>query len=437
MKVGKVSNRRILKQTALVLVCIGAGWYLKGKLTPSASMGFGSQMDTYVLVQELEKADVSSKQSYIGHVEAIKSVNIIPQVSGYVEKVLFNEGSYVREGDILFIIEQKRYLANVELRKAELQSAKANLVRAERDFKRQAQLSKQNYASKATFDTAESTYLQAKAAVSQAEANLDLAEIDLGYTEIKAPISGYIGKALVTEGNYVSSSTQNLARIVQTNPIRIAFSVSDKEYLNSKLFNAQDGESSIRSEIVLPDGQIIENHFQSRFSDNEINSDTATIAIYAEYKNDENLLVPGNYVDIKIGPKETQEVLLVPQSAVAQDEHGNYVMVVNNNIAEQRRVTLGDTIGTKQIVKSGLSQQDKVIVQGLQKVTNGTKVKAQLVTDETANKNNTSEKDNTPVEEEHPVATAVNASDVDINSPAVTKNISGSVSDTNTATEDK
>ena len=422
MKVGKVSNRRILKQTAVLLLCVGAGWYLKGKMTPSMGGMAGMNREAFVLIQGLEEADISAKQSYIGHVEAIKSVNVIPQVSGYVEKVLFQEGSYVEEGDILFIIEQKKYQATVELRKAELESAKANLVRAERDFKRQAQLSKQNYASKATFDTAESNYLQAKAAVAQAEANLDLAEIDLGYTVIKAPISGYIGKALVTEGNYVSSSAQNLARIVQTNPIRVAFSVSDKEYLTSKLLRQQNGEGSIRSEIILPNGQTIENHFKSRFTDNEINTDTATIAVYAEYKNDEGLLIPGNYVDVKIGPKEMQRSLLVPQSAVAQDEHGNYVMVVKDGIAEERRVTLGETIGTKQVVKSGLTKDDKVIIQGLQKASNGAKVNAQLIVEEklpTISNND----EPTKVEESHPVATAIQAQEVDVDSPVINNTV--------------
>ena len=422
MKVGKVSNRRILKQTAVLLLCVGAGWYLKGKMTPSMGGMSGMNREAFVLIQGLEEADISAKQSYIGHVEAIKSVNVIPQVSGYVEKVLFQEGSFVEEGDILFIIEQKKYQATVELRKAELESAKANLVRAERDFKRQAQLSKQNYASKATFDTAESNYLQAKAAVAQAEANLDLAEIDLGYTVIKAPISGYIGKALVTEGNYVSSSAQNLARIVQTNPIRVAFSVSDKEYLTSKLLRQQNGEGSIRSEIILPNGQTIENHFKSRFTDNEINTDTATIAVYAEYKNDEGLLIPGNYVDVKIGPKEMQRSLLVPQSAVAQDEHGNYVMVVKDGIAEERRVTLGETIGTKQVVKSGLTKDDKVIIQGLQKASNGAKVNAQLIVEE---KLPTISNDDEPtkVEESHPVATAIQAQEVDVDSPVINNTV--------------
>lgn len=422
MKVGKPSNRKILKQTILLLACVGAGWYIKGKVTPTSMLGMGGSQEVYVLTQGLKEQDITQKQSYIGHVEAIKSVNIVPQVSGYVEKVLFKEGSHVEAGDILFIIEQKRYIANVELRKAELQSAQANLVRAERDFKRQSQLSKQNYASKATFDSAESTYIQAKAAVAQAQANLDLAEIDLAYTEIKAPISGRIGKAQVTEGNYVNSS-QNLARIVQTDPIRVVFSVSDKEFLNSRLYNQQNGAEQIKSEIVLPNGRRIEHEFKSHFSDNEINSDTATIAIYAEYGNQDELLIPGNYVQVRIGAKETNMELLVPQSAIAQDEHGNYVMVVNNGIAEQRRITLGTTIGTEQIVKSGLTKDDKVIIQGLQKVSNGSKVKAQIVTQEdsleaAADKAAGKTTDTTaPVVKERTIAPAIKAENIDINSP--------------------
>lgn len=424
MRVGKPSNRKILKQTVLLLACVGVGWYMKGRFTPASMMGYGGSQEAYVLTQGLKEQDITEKTSYIGHVEAIKSVNIVPQVSGYVEKVLFKEGSHVEAGDLLFVIEQRRYLANVELRKAELQSAKASLVRAERDFKRQSQLAKQSYASKATFDTAESTYLQAKAAVSQAQANLDLAEIDLAYTEIKAPISGRIGKAEVTEGNYVNSS-QNLARIVQTDPIRVVFSVSDKEFLNSRLYNQQNGEEKIRSEIVLPNGQTIEHHFKSRFSDNEVNSDTATIAIYAEYDNENELLIPGNYVQMRIGAQEINKELLVPQSAIAQDEHGNYVMVVKDGIAEQRRVTLGKTIGTEQVVKSGLTIDDKVIIQGLQKVSNGSKVKAQLVTqedsleaaaDKAAGKEISSDE---PVVQEHSVATAIQAENVDANSPTM------------------
>lgn len=387
MIIGKIKNRVIIRQIVILVLCVAFGWFLKSKLTPSsAPMGGMGAGEPYVLVQELETRNISPATSYIGHVEAIKSVNLKPQVTGYVEKVLFQEGSLVNEGDILFIIEQKRYIVNVELRQAELASAKANLVRAERDYKRQKSLSSQNYASKATLDTSESNYLQAKAAVAQAEANLDLAKIDLDYTEIKAPITGYIGKALVTEGNYVNSTTQNLARIVQTDPIRVSFSVSDKDMLNMREMYKNGADSSpIRTELVLPNGKILVNHLKSRFTDNEINSDTATIAIYAEYSNERNLLIPGNYVDIRVGKKDPQLAVLVPQGAIAQDEHGNYVMVVNDeDIAEERRVLLGDIIEDKQVVTDGLTADDRVIIQGLQKVTNGQKVKVGEIKNEKA-----------------------------------------------------
>ena len=387
MIIGKIKNRVIIRQIVILVLCVAFGWFLKSKLTPSsAPMGGMGAGEPYVLVQKLETRNISPATSYIGHVEAIKSVNLKPQVTGYVEKVLFQEGSLVNEGDILFIIEQKRYIANVELRQADLASAKANLVRAERDYKRQKSLSSQNYASKATLDTSESNYLQAKAAVAQAEANLDLAKIDLDYTEIKAPITGYIGKALVTEGNYVNSTTQNLARIVQTDPIRVSFSVSDKDMLNMREMYKNGADSSpIRTELVLPNGKILVNHLKSRFTDNEINSDTATIAIYAEYSNERNLLIPGNYVDIRVGKKDPQLAVLVPQGAIAQDEHGNYVMVVNDeDIAEERRVLLGDIIEDKQVVTDGLTADDRVIIQGLQKVTNGQKVKVGEIKNEKA-----------------------------------------------------
>ena len=375
MKLGKVSNRKILRQTAILLLCVGAGWFLKSRLTPQMPMMGAGGGAPYVLVQKVQQQNISPKRSYIGHVEAIKSVDLRPQITGYVEKVLFQEGSLVNEGDILFVIEQKRYMATVELREAELDSAKANLVRAERDYKRQKSLSSQNYASKATLDTSESNYLQAKAAVAQAEANLELAKIDMGYTEIKAPITGYIGKALVTEGNYVNSTTQNLARIVQVDPIRVAFSVADKDFLNMREQRMSQGSDSIKTEIVLPNGKVLVNHLKSRFNDNEINSDTATIAVYAEYNNKDNLLIPGNYVDIRLGNKEDKMAILVPQASVAQDKHGNYVMVVgNDNIAYERRVVMGDTLEDKQIVLDGLKADERVIIQGLQKVSNGQKV---------------------------------------------------------------
>lgn len=383
MQVGKLKNRVIVKQLVIFILCGAVGWYLKGRLTPPMmGMGMMGAGTPYVLTQEIQAENISPKKSYIGHVEAIKSVDLKPQVDGYIEKVLFQEGSLVNEGDILIIIEQKRYLANVQLAEADLDKAKANLVKMERDYKRQVALSKQNIASKATFDNAESNFLQAKAAVKQAEANLELAKINMNYTEIKAPFTGYIGKALVTEGNYVNSATTSLARIVQVDPIRVAFSVTDKDMINMRLKKDAEGDSAIKTELVLPNGTVLVNHLKSRFNNNEVNTETATIAVYTEYSNDTNLLIPGTYVDIRVGDKEDVMAVMVPQAAVAQDEHGNYVVVVNDDgIAEERRVVLGDVIGNKQVVLDGLATSEKVIIQGLQKVRSGQKVNANLVPD--------------------------------------------------------
>ena len=364
-----------------VVKCIGIGWYLKAKLTPQvAGQAMMGGTVPHVLVEEVIKTDVSPQKKYIASVEAIKSVDLIPQVSGYVDKVLFQEGSVVKEGDLLFIIEQDRYIANVDLSKAALASAKANLVKTERDYKRQKALSSQQYASKSTLDTAESAYLQAKAAVAQAEANLELALIDLEHTEIKAPITGLIGKAEVTEGNYVSSNTQTLARIIQASPIRVAFSVPDKDNISFKRL----GSSGLKTRLVLPDGSVLNDNMVSYFVNNEVNKNTATIPIYLEYANQDRTLVAGNYVNVILSSAKETPAIIISPAAVMQDANGSYVYVVDSegNVSE-RRVQLDGLFEDKQIVLSGLDGNEKVIVSGLQKVKDGAKVRASLVSNTT------------------------------------------------------
>ena len=377
-----ITKRIILKNLAIFLLCGAAGWYLRGRLMPqSAMMGMMGAGTPYVLTDKATMENVAPRKDFIGHVEAVKSVDLRPQITGYVEKVLFKEGSFVQEGDILFVIEQQRYMANLELAEAEWVKAKANLIKVEKDYQRQISLNKEKYASEAAVDTARNNLAAAQAAVKQAKANLDLAKINVGYTTIKAPISGYIGKALVTEGNYVTATTQTLARIVQTDPIRIVYSVNDKDFIAVRQ-NAGDGQMThfADSEIVLPDGNVLSLKPQNRFADNEVNTDTATIAVYDEYDNSQRLLTPGNYVQILLSTGSPIDAVVVPQAAIAQDTQGNYVLVVGDDqIVEQRHVVLGDIAGNKQIIKQGLKAGENVIVQGITKVQNGQKVKASPV----------------------------------------------------------
>lgn len=381
MKVGKMSNRKILKQVTILAICVAAGWFLKARLTPQGQMSAGEQMPApYVVVQEAIQQDITSGKDFIAHVEPINQVNLQPQISGYIEKVMFKEGALVNEGDLLFVIEQQKYIANVELREAELEKAKANFIQLEKEYQRQKTLNKQKYASDAKFDQAYSQMLQAKASVKQAEASYDLAKIDLAYTEITAPFTGYIGKAFITEGNFVSQSTGVLANIVQVNPIRVTLSVTDKQIIDLKFSKQKVESGKVYNKITLPNGKMLKKKVISAFSDNSINTATATIPIYVEFENNDNLLIPGGYVNIQLSNGGEKQALIISQAALAQDENGSYVMTVNkDDVVEQKRITLGGIFEGQQIVTSGLNEGEKVIIQGLQKVRDGIKVRTGIV----------------------------------------------------------
>lgn len=380
MQVVKIQKRKIILNFVVIALSVATGWYIKAKLTPQPAGMMGMMGGVpHVLVEDVKVVDVSPQKKYIASVEAINSVNLIPQVSGYVDKVLFQEGSIVNEGDILFVIEQDRYIANVDLAKASLASAQANLVKTERDYKRQKALSSHNYTSKSNLDTAESAYLQAKAAVAQAKANLELAEIDMEHTEIKAPFTGTIGKAMVTEGNFVSSNSQTLARIVQKSPVRVAFSVPDKDHHMFKNL----GIENLRTKVIMPGNQTLNEKVNSFFINNEINVNTATLSVYLEYMNHAKELIPGNYVDVILLSNKEEKAVVINPAAVLQDANGAYVFAVDDegNVKETR-VQLDGMFESKQIVLSGLEGNEKIIVSGLQKAKDGSKVRASLVSND-------------------------------------------------------
>ncbi|MBE6467010.1 MAG: efflux RND transporter periplasmic adaptor subunit [Alphaproteobacteria bacterium] len=381
MQVVKIQKRKIILNFVIIMLSVATGWYIKAKLTPNAGGMMGMMGNIpHVLVEDVKIVDVSSQKKYIASVEAINSVNLIPQVSGYIDKVLFQEGSVVNEGDILFIIEQDRYIANVDLAKAALSSAQANLVKSERDYKRQKALSTHNYASKSTLDQSESAYLQAKAAVAQAKANLELAQIDMEHTEIKAPFTGTIGKALVTEGNFVSSNSQTLARIVQKSPVRVAFSVPDKDH---HLFSGL-GINNLRTKVIIPGNNVFDEKVNSYFINNEINTNTATLSVYLEYLNHSKELIPGNYVDVILSSANPQPAVVINPAAVMQDANGAYVYAVDDEgKVKETRVQLDGMFESKQIVLSGLEGNEKIIVSGVQKAKDGSTVRASLVSNDT------------------------------------------------------
>lgn len=363
MKVRKIASRKIYLNALYAICLVLFGWYLNSRLSPKTT-GFVKETPS-VQVNGLKKQDISPRKKFIAQVEAINSVDVIPQVSGYLEEIKFDNGTQVKEGDILFVIEQRRYKDN-------LKAAKATRKQLAADYKRMVSLHEKQFISDKELESSESS-------LKNAEAAEDLARLDLEYTEVKSPINGTIGKALVTVGNLVSMNTQKLARIVQTDPIRIVYSVSDKQRLEFREKMNEDVELYV--DIVMSDGKVISQPANNIFVGNEVNATTATIPVYIDVENKDGALVPGNYVDIYMRATMPQMALTVPQTALAEDVHGTYVMTVKKvedgkkYVAEQKYIKLGDVIDDRQVVLSGLDENDFVVVEGIQKVRNGGEVK--------------------------------------------------------------
>ncbi|MGN0016212.1 MAG: efflux RND transporter periplasmic adaptor subunit [Candidatus Avelusimicrobium sp.] len=363
---------RYAKYITVLLIGGIFGFVIKGKLSSGGQMQFGGAGQTSVLTQTLHKRPVAIGKTFIAKVEAINASDVTPQVSGYIDQVLFKDGSFVKEGDVLFIIDQARYKAAVTAAEAALDKAVASEKQIASDYNRELSLYKEKMLSQADLEVAESNLANAKANVKAAQASLDLAKLDLEYTEVRSPISGYIGKAFLTKGNYANASASKLARVIQMDPIRVVFSITDKERLSGM---DQITTSSPDIQIELPNGERVDIPSASVFSDNEINAQTATMAVYAQAGNKDSKLIPGNYVNVTVSMDKFRPVILIPQTAVAQDSSGQYVMTVTpDNTVLQKYITVGDMVEDKYVIVSGLDEGDRIVPVGHQKLQNGQQV---------------------------------------------------------------
>lgn len=343
-------------------------------------------------------SSVASQAQFVGSVVAEQQVTLIARVEGFLDKVNFTEGTFVEADSIAFVIEKDTYQAAVEGAQAQLESATAAEASAEANLKladitlvRQKELLKTNAVSQSTVDQAQAQRDAAAATVDQAKAQMMLmqsqlktAQLNLSYTDVKSPIPGRIGKANVTEGNLVSPSSGPLATVVQTDPIRVVFSISDRDYLGVvkalKPDNAgiQADAAAYQPKLKLPDGTEYDQPGKIAFLDNTIDAATGTIAVYADFPNPHLQLVPGQFVQVTVQAGESVELPVVPASAILQDQQGAYVFGLDeNNRAQIRRVTLGQRVGTDWAVTAGLAQGEMVIVSGIQKVQAGMTVTPQ------------------------------------------------------------
>lgn len=379
---------------------IASGWFIRGMVSGGGSpmmggapgMG-GAAQATEVRTSTVAKASDTQMKDHVGHVKAIQDVAIYAQVSGTIQSVHFKEGSMVKQGDLLFTIDPKRYEAEVQVQKAALAQAQAKLESAKADldyaqlYVKRLKNAEARSVVQADVDKAKSELLMAKASLqqaqaelAQAQADLDVAEIDLGYTEIKAPIDGKIGKAELTRGDYVSPGSGVLAQLVQISPIRIQFSLSDRDFFNLTKKNKPD-EKNVQTQLRLPNDNVFSESGTPDFFENKMNLQTGTITTYMRFDNTEGILIPDMHVTVQIGVAQNDNSQpVVPQLSVMTNAQGEYVYVVSEDgIVEKRQVKLGELSGENRIVTSGLAAGEHVVTDGVQKVKPGQSVK--IVTD--------------------------------------------------------
>ena len=366
---------KAIGKVVIAIVLIGVGYFISLFVPsggpPPGMMGMGEMPPPAVIAVELKERPLDVLDDHIATVEPVQEVMVRSEVAGYIDDVHFTEGSFVKAGDLLFTIDQKQYQAMVDVREAELARAKAELNRAEKFLKRMREANKRSV-SQSDLDTAESDKLQAVANLKQAAANLNLAKIDLGYAKVRAPISGRIGMAKVTKGNYVTSASGELARIVQTSPIRVVFSMTDRAYLDFRAQELAGTSDGLVAYIRLPNGTQLPLVGKKEFDDNVMNPETGTMAVRYLFDNPDGRLVPGGYVNILLGLRQRPMGIRIPQRAVLLDPKGSYVLTVNGEgQVGTARVEIGESVEGDFVVLSGLKAGDRIVVDGVQKARPG------------------------------------------------------------------
>lgn len=328
-----------------------------------------------VTVASITLQDVNPPDEYVGHVESVQSVELMARVQGFLEKVCFDEGTDVSEGDLLYLIEQDSYEATVSADKAAVAQAEAAVLKATQYLKRLREVSSGGV-SATDLDNAEAEVLRAEAQLQGAKADLERALLDLSYTRVTAPISGRIGRTAFTKGNLVGPGSGPLARIVQLDPIRVVYSISENDLtaLRSSFSDAFRNESGavLQQRIRLAGGEVYPYTGRIEFLDNVIDESTGTIAVRAVLSNPDGQLLPGQYVTVLVSRSDSRPEPVVPQAAVLEDRQGRYVLSVDEESrVAQRRIITGIMTDGYWSVKEGLSAGDLVIVEGIQKVQPG------------------------------------------------------------------
>ena len=313
-----------------------------------------------------------------GRVVAVKSADVIARVQGMIMSQHYKDGDFVKKDQLLYIIDPAEFQIAYDKAKANLDSAKAQQYQAQKDFERTKELVKNDFVSKSEYDNALAARDAANAAVKANIAAVNDAKRLLSYTRVTAPISGKISLPIVTVGNFLSSANTVLTKVVSIDPIYVTYS------LDSGLFNTLKSDeiipdtkttNPIKVEITLPNGTVYNETGNADFFDNVISETTGSITLRATFPNPDAVLIPGDFVNVKVYSNKTLTRIAVPQTAVLQDTDGRYLFILDeDNIAHKRKIETDGEKDNNWIIKSGIEKNEKFVEKGIIKVRDGARV---------------------------------------------------------------
>ena len=335
-----------------------------------------------VAVEPVTTEDVNIYGDYVGRIRAQQFVEIRARVEGYLEKMLFAEGTYIREGQTLFVIDPRVYRARVDKAKAQLNKARAQALKAKRDLDRIRPLFEQSAASQLELDNATAAYESAVADVAVGEADLTQAQMTLGYTSVQSPISGYISERNADIGTLVGPSGKSLlATVVKSDTVRVDFSMTALDYLRSKARNVNLGHRDSTRKwdpyitVTLADGSEYPYRGLVDFADPQVDPQTGTFSVRAEMANPDHILLPGQFTKVRLLLDVREDAVVVPSKAIEIEKGGAYIYVVRpDSIVEKRFVETGSEWGNNIVVERGLVRGEDIVVEGYHKLQHGMKV---------------------------------------------------------------
>jgi membrane fusion protein, multidrug efflux system len=331
-----------------------------------------------VAVMKVTSTNAPMSTEIIGQLDSPQNVEVRARVESFVDKILFTEGTEVKKGDQLFLLDKKPFLERLAAAKGMLAQSKAALAKHEADVARLTPLAKKRAVPQQDLDNANAAVDAAKAEVDSAQARVETAQLDLGYCDIRAPVTGLIGAKQVSIGELVGKGQPTLLATISTlDPIWFYSSISEVQYLKAQNELRRTGKQldQVPVTLILADGSRHPDPGKIVFMDRAVDPKTGTLRIRAEFPNKEKRLRPGMFGRLEVDLGNRNNSIIVPEAALNELQGKNFVWVVGpENKAEQRPVTVGDTVGDGVLIKEGLKPGDRIVVEGAQKLREGAAV---------------------------------------------------------------